>query len=949
MSPRLCIFCCENFRLEVEAAVAAEGWDDVCVVAFPSRCGHPPQTWDELRPMLAVDCTQVAILGSACLQGVGDPPADWPPVRLHRQPEYFHLVASAAFVDDAIARGAYLITPGWLDNWREQLRLMGFDEGNAAEFFRDFARELLLLDSGVVADAPRQLDEFAKAVGLPATRVAVGIDHVRAQLARLVAEWRLENAQHQAHQLKREHARELANHKAALDFLGRLPLLKDEAETVAAIAEMFHMLFAPQQFHYVRVENGTPHPDAALPPALAEQIRTLQGDWAWTAGQTGFLLRFARAGEALGVAVAADFAFPEYRERYLNLALSVAGVAGLAIDNARTYRRIKETEQALRQSERNLNEAQRIARLGSWTLDQSSGKLDCSDEIFRVFEIDPNQFGFTYDAFLAAIHPGDRDAVSRAYAASLASRMPFEITHRLLMPDGRVKWAHERCMSEFDATGKPLRSIGTVQDITAHKQAEIELDGYRLHLEELVAERTRELADAKDAAEAANRAKSIFLANMSHELRTPLNAILGFAQIMERDKRMPEDERRNIATINRSGSHLLSLINDVLEISRIESGRIQIIREAFDLPAALTAVEELIRIRAEAKGLAFVVERSADLPAYVQGDAHHLRQVLINLLGNAVKYTDSGQITLGVRPQGKERIRFDVTDTGPGIAKDEQERIFQAFYQTEGGIAKGEGTGLGLSISRAFVQQMGGDIAITSESGKGSSFSFDIPLPATDAAPNAGRSASILGLVDGQAAPRILVAEDHPDNQQVVEQLLKRIGCQVQIAANGQLAVDFFQTWRPQLIFMDMRMPVMDGYQATRTIRSLPGGETIPIVALTASTFEEDLGQVLAAGCNEMVKKPIEQNRLYEVIGRLLGLRFDYAEAAPAATATGVADLNALPADVRKELREAAVTLDSEAILTIVERLRSDQCAEADTIADLVEDYRFDRIEELCR
>ena len=502
----------------------------------------------------------------------------------------------------------------------------------------------------------------------------------------------------------------------------------------------------------------------------------------------------------------------------------------------------------------------------------------------------------------------------------------------------------------YASDGTLVGVLGIGHDITEHRHTQQELIRHRNHLEEVVEARTDELNQAKLAAEAANQAKSTFLANMSHELRTPLNAILGFAQIMEHDEQMPEGERRNVAIINRSGRHLLSLINDVLAISRIEAGRTEVSHEAFDLPSTITAVEEMIRVRADDKGLAFVVERPVDLPDWVLGDANHLREVLINLLGNAAKCTDRGQIGLRVVVEDDDRIRFDVIDTGWGLAKEELERIFQAFYQSSCGSCKAEGTGLGLAISRNLVRLMGGDITVVSTLGEGSTFSFSIPLPPADIVPQTESVARVIGLSEGQASPRILVAEDHPDNQQVVEQILSRIGCLVRIAANGQLAVELYQSWHPQLILMDIRMPVMDGYEAIRAIRSLPGGDKIPIVALTASVFEEERSEALAAGCNDLVRKPIEENQLFEIIRRLLGLRYEYAESvsvAPPATAAAKADLSALPSEIRADLVQVVTMLDEEAVVSIVNRLRAEYPGEADVIMELLEGYRFDRIGEL--
>lgn len=584
-----------------------------------------------------------------------------------------------------------------------------------------------------------------------------------------------------------------------------------------------------------------------------------------------------------------------------------------------------------------------------WLKDSTGIYLACNPAFERFFGARETEIiGKTdYDFVAADLADFFRENDQKAMAAGIPRINEEWITfaddgHRVLMETTKTPM--------YASDGTLVGVLGIGHDITEHRHTQQELIRHRDHLEEVVAARTAELNQAKLAAEAANHAKSTFLANMSHELRTPLNAILGFAQIMEHDENMPEIQRRNVAIINRSGRHLLSLINDVLAISRIEAGRTEISHEAFDLPSTINAVQEMIRVRADEKGLAFFVERPADLPDYVLGDANHLREVLINLLGNAAKCTDSGQIGLRVVMESGGRIRFDVTDTGPGIAKEEQGRIFEAFYQSPGGKGKVEGTGLGLAISRNLVRLMGGDISVVSTPGKGSAFSFSIPLAPVAAVPEADSVARVIGLAAGQTPPRILVAEDHPDNQQVVEQILGRIGCQVRIAANGQLAVEQFQAWHPQLILMDIRMPVMDGYEATRAIRSLPGGDKIPIVALTASVFEEERGEALAAGCTDLTRKPIEENQLFGVIRQLLGLRYDYAAsvpAAPSAMAAAKADLSALPSEIRADLIRVAEMLDEDAVVSIVKSLGAEYPDQADVIMELLSDYRFDTIVEL--
>ncbi|MCX8085803.1 MAG: ATP-binding protein [Rhodocyclaceae bacterium] len=487
----------------------------------------------------------------------------------------------------------------------------------------------------------------------------------------------------------------------------------------------------------------------------------------------------------------------------------------------------------------------------------------------------------------------------------------------------------------------------------ALRASEARLAQHRDELEREVQHRTAELEKTRDAAEAASRAKSMFLANMSHELRTPLNAILGFAQLMERDPRLPEDLRAKLATINRSGNYLLSLINDVLEISRIEAGRLTANIAPLNLHELLASLVEVMTVRARSKGLELKLERAADLPEGIASDAAKLRQILLNLLSNAVKFTPAGEVVLTARLLERKGddivLEFAVRDTGVGMKAEELERIFTPFFQAEAGLRQIEGTGLGLAISRQYARLMGGEIYAESVPGAGSTFRLRLPATlaaAPVAAPQQGR---VRALAAGEPRYRILVAEDEPVNQELVRLLLEEVGFEVAAAADGREAVELFQRWRPHLVLMDMRMPIMDGFAATREIRALPSGEAVPIIAFTASAFEEERRAILAAGCTDVMTKPLEENRFFELIERHLGARFEReAPTAPTPPTAAEPDYAVLPAPTLAALSEAAARLDAEAVREIAQQLSFTHPEHARHILDLAAGYRFERIEALA-
>jgi PAS domain S-box-containing protein len=543
-------------------------------------------------------------------------------------------------------------------------------------------------------------------------------------------------------------------------------------------------------------------------------------------------------------------------------------------------------------------------------------------------------------------------------------------------PDGMANWDLTTKMPLRDEHGKIIGTFGISRDITKLKQAE------------------EALKHAKEAAEAANRAKSEFLANMSHELRTPLNVILGFTQIMARNPRIPSEERENLDIIRHSGEHLLTLINNVLDMSKIEAERIVFQATNINLFRLLAELEEMFSLKASQKRLSLVFERTADVPRYICTDEVKLRQVLMNLLNNAVKFTNEGGIVVRVKvcsnrfsdlptpipsQEGKKRsaealttnLQFEVEDTGPGIPPNEIASLFNAFSQTQTGRQAQEGTGLGLTISQRFVQVMGGEIAVHSEVGHGATFAFVIPVEVisdTDV-PMSSPRRRVIALEPGQPRYRILIVDDKPDSRRLLVKLLTPLGFDLREVSNGQEAITVWEQFMPHVIWMDIRMQGMDGYEVTRRIRNEelrmknkdkseirnPKSEiqTI-IIALTSSSFEDEQTVALSTGFNDLLRKPFREMDIFEIMHKHLGVRYVYEEG-EGQRARGEreefeltpTDLAGLPKEVFTELQQAVNAADPGLVMQLIAQIDEQNSPLTDALIELVKQFRFDLLQKL--
>ncbi|NVN93924.1 MAG: PAS domain S-box protein [Bacteroidetes bacterium] len=601
----------------------------------------------------------------------------------------------------------------------------------------------------------------------------------------------------------------------------------------------------------------------------------------------------------------------------------------------------KKAENELKQLSTRLALATRAGGVGVWDFDIVNNTLLWDDQMFEIYGLDKKNFDNGYKTWRETIYLDDLKRADNEMNMAINNEKEYDTEFRVIWSkDGSIHNVRALAKVQRDEDGNPLHMVGTNWDITQQKKTEAVL------------------FNAKQEAEMANKSKSIFLANMSHEIRTPLNAIIGFSQLMNRDPLLTDAQKEYNTSIIRAGEHLLMLINNILELSKVEAGRVELNPTNVDLHTLIEDIQLIFKEKIQSKHLQIIFEMASNLPRFVLVDENKLRQIFINLIGNAIKFTDEGGIAVRVKLY-KENVNtsylvVEIQDSGIGIEESELNSLFKHFVQTTSGMKKGSGTGLGLALSRELAVLMGGNISVTSQIGEGSIFTFKVKIKEGDSETIKDVTTKrVIGFENEGDIYRILVVDDKVENLQVAVKLLNLVGFETIEAINGVDAIAKFEQYNPDLILMDMTMPVMDGYEASHCIKLTDKGKQTPIIALTASSFEDERKKIDLFDFQGYIRKPFRENELFVTVGKVLGINYIYEEIPSldqkdyANNDTFKEDIAKLSDDLVLKMLDAIAVADLDLLIELINSINKDNLKLANRLKLLANNYDYDYLQQL--